>query len=62
MLSGFPDKGAFALCTFGFCAPGQEPILFEGATDGNIVPARGPSHFGWVRSPSSPSALAHPSN
>lgn len=49
MLSGFPTKDAFALCTFGYCAgPGHEPILFEGKTDGKIVPARGPSNFGWV--------------
>lgn len=27
--------------------PGTEPIVFEGRTDGNIVPARGPKVFGW---------------
>ncbi|KAJ6605817.1 Ham1-like protein [Mycena sp. CBHHK59/15] len=26
---------------------GSEPILFEGRTDGTIVPARGPGIFGW---------------
>lgn len=47
MLVGFNNTRAFALCTFAYCAPGSEPILFEGRTDGNIVPARGPSAFGW---------------
>lgn len=49
MLKGFSTTEATALCTFGYCAgPGQEPILFEGATEGNIVPPRGPKDFGWV--------------
>ena len=26
---------------------GTEPILFEGHTEGTIVPARGPKIFGW---------------
>ena len=26
---------------------GSEPILFEGRTDGKIVPARGDAVFGW---------------
>ena len=26
---------------------GTEPILFEGHTEGTIVPARGPKVFGW---------------
>lgn len=26
---------------------GTEPTLFEGRTDGTIVQARGPGHFGW---------------
>ncbi|KAK4049438.1 nucleoside triphosphate pyrophosphohydrolase ham1 [Microbotryomycetes sp. JL201] len=48
MLQGFDDKSADAICTFAYCAgPGQEPILFEGKTRGRIVPARGPTHFGW---------------
>lgn len=50
MLNGFPTKEATALCTFGFCSgPDAEPILFEGATEGKIVDARGPKNFGWVR-------------
>lgn len=47
MLAGFDDKTAYALCTFGYCEPGQEPILFEGRTEGSIVSARGPKNFGW---------------
>ncbi|KAG2042047.1 inosine triphosphate pyrophosphatase-like protein [Suillus americanus] len=48
MLVGFPTKDAYALCTFAYSAgPGTEPILFEGRTDGAIVPARGPGDFGW---------------
>lgn len=48
MLEGFPTKEATALCTFAYCpGPGQEPILFEGRTEGRIVPARGSGRFGW---------------
>jgi len=48
MLAGFDTKDAWALCTFAYSAgPGTEPILFEGRTDGRIVPARGSAHFGW---------------
>jgi inosine triphosphate pyrophosphatase len=48
MLVGFPNKGATAICTFAYCAgPGAEPVLFVGETEGEIVQARGPTHFGW---------------
>ena len=48
MLAGFDTKDAWALCTFAYSAgPGTEPILFEGHTDGRIVPARGSANFGW---------------
>ncbi|CAG8801225.1 20909_t:CDS:2, partial [Gigaspora rosea] len=48
MLSGFEDKTAYALCTFAYCAkPGTDPILFEGRTEGKIVPERGLKYFGW---------------
>ncbi|KAK8864450.1 inosine triphosphate pyrophosphatase [Kwoniella newhampshirensis] len=48
LLSGFPTTRATALCTFAYSpGPGQTPILFEGRTEGNIVPPRGPTHFGW---------------
>ncbi|KAJ3038321.1 nucleoside triphosphate pyrophosphohydrolase ham1 [Rhizophlyctis rosea] len=48
MLAGFEDKGATAICTFAYCAgPGKDVVLFEGKTEGRIVPARGPKDFGW---------------
>lgn len=48
MLVGFHDKTAQAVCTFAYCeGPGHEPILFQGRTIGKIVPARGPTDFGW---------------
>ncbi|KAI9467323.1 Ham1-like protein [Lactarius psammicola] len=48
MLDGFPTRAAWALCTFAYSTgPGTEPVLFEGRTDGRIVPARGPPKFGW---------------
>lgn len=48
MLYKFEDKSANAICTFGYCAgPGQEVKLFQGITEGNIVPSRGPTNFGW---------------
>ncbi|KAJ3282722.1 nucleoside triphosphate pyrophosphohydrolase ham1 [Borealophlyctis nickersoniae] len=48
MLAGFEDKSATAICTFAYCAgPGKEVVLFEGRTEGKIVPARGPKDFGW---------------
>ena len=48
MLAGFEDKTGYALCTFAFAeGPGAEPRVFEGRTDGRIVPARGPPDFGW---------------
>jgi len=48
MLAAYEDKSAQAVCTFAYCAgPGKEALLFEGRTDGKIVPSRGPTHFGW---------------
>lgn len=45
---GFPNTEAYALCTFAYSSgPGSDPLLFEGSTDGRIVPARGPANFGW---------------
>ena len=47
LLAAYEDKSAQAVCTFGYSAgPGHEPILFQGITDGKIVPARGPTNFG----------------
>lgn len=48
MLYKFEDKGAKAVCTFGYCeGPGKQVKLFQGVTHGNIVDSRGPQHFGW---------------
>lgn len=48
LLAGYDDKTIYAVCTFAYCAgPGQEPILFQGRTRGNLVSARGPNDFGW---------------
>ncbi|KAK1050677.1 nucleoside triphosphate pyrophosphohydrolase ham1 [Friedmanniomyces endolithicus] len=48
LLAGFDDKSAQAVCTFAYCEGlGHEPIVFQGRTDGKIVPARGPTDFGW---------------
>lgn len=48
MLVGFEDKAATAICTFAYSAgPGSEPLIFEGRTEGKIVPARGDKVFGW---------------
>ncbi|KAI2643475.1 inosine triphosphate pyrophosphatase-like protein [Xylaria nigripes] len=48
LLAAYEDKSAQAVATFGFCrGPGKEVLLFQGRTDGKIVPARGPTHFGW---------------
>ncbi|KAF8318478.1 Ham1-like protein [Clavulina sp. PMI_390] len=55
MLNGFSNKGAVALCTFAY-SPGPpkddptkdpEVLLFEGRTQGTVVPPRGPPVFGW---------------
>jgi inosine triphosphate pyrophosphatase len=48
MLLAYEDKSAYAQCIFSYCAaPGQKPITFVGRTPGIIVPARGPTDFGW---------------
>ncbi|CED82488.1 inosine triphosphate pyrophosphatase [Phaffia rhodozyma] len=48
ILAGFEDKSATAICTFAYCpGPGQAPLIFEGRTEGKIVPARGAKVFGW---------------
>lgn len=48
MLDGFDDRTAYAQTVFAFTTgPGKEVHVFEGRTDGNIVPARGPTDFGW---------------
>lgn len=48
MLLGFEDKSAYAQCIFSYTSgPDIEPLVFVGRTEGRIVPARGPSDFGW---------------
>ncbi|KIV90929.1 RdgB/HAM1 family non-canonical purine NTP pyrophosphatase [Exophiala mesophila] len=48
LLAAYEDKTAFAVCTFAYSAgPGHEPLIFQGRTQGKIVPARGPGIFGW---------------
>lgn len=48
MLYKFDDKGAKAICTFGYCrGPGEPVELFQGITHGKIVTSRGPTDFGW---------------
>ncbi|KAL8972580.1 MAG: hypothetical protein Q9183_000473 [Haloplaca sp. 2 TL-2023] len=48
LLAAYEDKSAQAVCTFAYSdGPGQEPLIFEGRITGSIVPARGPTNFGW---------------
>ncbi|KAJ6784864.1 hypothetical protein PWT90_00884 [Aphanocladium album] len=48
LLAAYSDKTADAVCTFGFSeGRGKKPILFQGRCPGKIVPARGPTRFGW---------------
>lgn len=49
LLSGWPDKSAYALCTIAFTggSPEDEILVFSGRTDGKIVVPRGAAGFGW---------------
>jgi inosine triphosphate pyrophosphatase len=48
MLAAYEDKSAYAQCVFAYCeGPDTKPIVFVGRTNGVIVPARGPTDFGW---------------
>eukprot|EP01133_Synstelium_polycarpum_P006523 gene6523-7553_t len=48
MLAAYSDKTGYALCNFAYSeGPDCEPIVFEGRTDGTIVPPRGRRDFGW---------------
>lgn len=48
MLSGFEDKSANAITTFGYCGgPEEEVLIFQGVTQGTIVDSRGTTSFGW---------------
>ena len=47
LLAAYTDKTAYAQCIFSFSlGPDKEPIVFDGRTEGRIVPARGPTDFG----------------
>ncbi len=48
MLAAYTDKTAYALCIFALCEGPSDPVhVFEGRTNGIIVPARGDNRFGW---------------
>mmetsp|Transcript_9183 Transcript_9183/g.13346 ORF Transcript_9183/g.13346 Transcript_9183/m.13346 type:complete len:650 (+) Transcript_9183:48-1997(+) len=48
MLSGFQDKSGYAQTVVAFCSkPGADVMLFDGRTNGKIVPSRGCLDFGW---------------
>jgi inosine triphosphate pyrophosphatase len=39
---------ARAICTMAYCSgPNEEPILFQGVTQGSISSPKGPENFGW---------------
>ncbi|TMW68799.1 hypothetical protein Poli38472_006267 [Pythium oligandrum] len=49
LLAAYEDKTAYAQCIFAY-AKGRDdpsPRVFIGQTHGTIVPARGPTNFGW---------------
>ena len=48
LLHAYEDKSAYAQCIFALSVgPDEEPLTFVGRTNGTIVPARGPTDFGW---------------
>ena len=48
MLDGYTDKSAYAQTVVAFSlGPGQDPVLFDGRTEGKIVRPRGSLDFGW---------------
>ncbi len=48
MIAFSDDKSAYAQTVVGFCpGPGQDVVIFDGRTQGQIVPARGSLDFGW---------------
>lgn len=48
MLAAFPNKGANAVCSVGYCeGPGKEVHVFTAKTAGTIVDPRGNRDFGW---------------
>eukprot|EP00597_Dinobryon_sp_UTEXLB2267_P003792 CAMPEP_0170065316 /NCGR_PEP_ID=MMETSP0019_2-20121128/5448_1 /TAXON_ID=98059 /ORGANISM="Dinobryon sp., Strain UTEXLB2267" /LENGTH=240 /DNA_ID=CAMNT_0010272153 /DNA_START=119 /DNA_END=841 /DNA_ORIENTATION=+ len=48
LLAAYSDKTAYAQCIFSLSlGPEHNATSFVGRTDGSIVPARGPTDFGW---------------
>lgn len=48
LLQGFDDNRAYAQTIIAFSpGPSKDVLLFEGRTEGRIVPARGSKDFGW---------------
>jgi len=48
LLEGFEDTRAYAQTIIAFCpGPDSDIVLFQGQTEGRIVPSRGPKDFGW---------------
>eukprot|EP00211_Chloroparvula_japonica_P015780 CAMPEP_0119131558 /NCGR_PEP_ID=MMETSP1310-20130426/10454_1 /TAXON_ID=464262 /ORGANISM="Genus nov. species nov., Strain RCC2339" /LENGTH=195 /DNA_ID=CAMNT_0007122141 /DNA_START=42 /DNA_END=625 /DNA_ORIENTATION=+ len=48
LLAAYEDKSAHALACIAYCeGPGSDIHTFVGKTPGRIVPARGPTNFGW---------------
>lgn len=57
LLAGYEDKSAVAVCTFAYHSgkDDDEVKLFQGKTEGSIVPPRGPRDFGVTMYGSKPS-------
>ena len=48
LLAAYEDKTAYAQCIFSLSlGEGEVPQVFTGRCPGRIVPARGPTDFGW---------------
>ena len=47
LLAAYEDKSAYAQCIFALAEPDGEVRTFVGRCPGRIVPARGPTKFGW---------------
>lgn len=48
LLEGFGDTRAYAQTIIAFSpGPDSDVVLFQGQTEGRIVPSRGPKDFGW---------------
>ncbi|AMD21572.1 HFL284Wp [Eremothecium sinecaudum] len=47
MLSAFEDKTAQAITTIAYHDGNGKYHIFQGTTEGRIVPSRGPTDFGW---------------